>query len=606
MATAEVSNLTDDKMLGLLAEGSAISRSAGREDLAHHLEIASARLRRPSTVICIVGEYKQGKSQVVNAFVGSDICPVDDDLATAAITVIGHGDQPAAFVHRTENGQRVIDQIEIGDVSRFAVEVEEAEFPAGVDMVEIAIPSVNLEGGLALVDTPGVNALRSGSDRAVLDFLHYADCLILVTDASAELSPPELRFLASARDVCPVVLVAMSKVDLYPEWRRIAQLDADHLATLGLTDALIPISSTLQMTDVAGEEERLPDESGFAGLSEAIETRVLAPAGLLSRSRALDELGRAIGTIRTAEIERLAALDDRRGAEQRLGELQEARKAIASMRDASSKWMVALNDGVADIRSSVDYRLRSTIRGHLQDADKRLTDSKPQAIWNELCAELRASLGEEVDGIFEAIRQGTADVAGRIADMIAEDIAVSFPADSDDFDLEELWSSETRELTTKGSNLLGSGLSVLRGGYSGMLMLGMLGQLVGLGALGGVTLGAGALFGVKQFRDEHRRTLDRQRQEGRTVMRQYLEQVQFELSSRVQRTVQEAHRRLRDHFGDRIQVISTNYASTARQLEEALEADEERRAELTDVARSRIKEVNSLVARLPAGTVPTA
>jgi len=602
MATADGSPLTDDNILGLLAEGSDVCRSAGRGDLGHVLEIAAARLRRPSTVVCVVGEYKQGKSEVVNALAGRDICPADDDIATSAITVIGHGAEAAAFLHRSENGQRIIDAIEISDVPRFAAETGDADLPVGIDMVEVTIPSVNLERGLALVDTPGVNALRSGADRAVLEFLHYADCLILVTDASAELSPPELRFLAAAREVCPAVLVTLSKIDLYPEWRRIAEFDTGHLSTLGLDDALIPISSALQMAGLEPKGSRSQDESGFGDLLTAIEERVLAPARLLGEGRAIDELTRAIRAITSAEIDRLAALEDRRDAEQRLGELQEAQRAIALMHQTSSKWVIALNDGMADIRANVDYRLRSVMRDHLQDADRRLTESKPEAVWSELCVELRASLGEEVDGIFEAIRQGAAETAGRIAEMIADDVAASWPDDYDTIDVERLWSSEDRQLTSKGSNVLGSGLTILRGGYSGMLMLGMLGQLAGMAALGGVTLGVGALFGVKQFRDERRRHLDRQRQEARAVMRQFLEQVQFELGSRVQRAIQETHRRLRDHFGDRIQMLSTMYASSARQLEEALEADEARRSQLTVEAKARIDELSELAARLPTGT----
>ena len=34
----------------------------GRADLAERASVAAARLRRPATVVCVVGEFKQGKS----------------------------------------------------------------------------------------------------------------------------------------------------------------------------------------------------------------------------------------------------------------------------------------------------------------------------------------------------------------------------------------------------------------------------------------------------------------------------------------------------------------------------------------------------------------
>ena len=71
------------------------------------------------------------------------------------------------------------------------------------------IPNPLLEGGLTLVDTPGVGGLNAGHAAATLAFLPSADALVFVTDASAELSGPELEFLASARGAGPPVLVAV-------------------------------------------------------------------------------------------------------------------------------------------------------------------------------------------------------------------------------------------------------------------------------------------------------------------------------------------------------------------------------------------------------------
>ncbi len=64
-----------------------------RPDLAQRATAAAARLKRPSTIVCVVGEFKQGKSSLVNGLLGQAICPVDDDLATSAITLVRYGEQ---------------------------------------------------------------------------------------------------------------------------------------------------------------------------------------------------------------------------------------------------------------------------------------------------------------------------------------------------------------------------------------------------------------------------------------------------------------------------------------------------------------------------------
>ena len=46
-----------------------------RPDLAQRATAAAARLKRPSTVVCVVGEFKQGKSSLVNGLLGRDDLP---------------------------------------------------------------------------------------------------------------------------------------------------------------------------------------------------------------------------------------------------------------------------------------------------------------------------------------------------------------------------------------------------------------------------------------------------------------------------------------------------------------------------------------------------
>ncbi len=65
---------------------------------------------------------------------------------------------------------------------------------------------------------------------ATMAALPSADAVLLVSDASQEYTAPELEFLRHAASVCPNVACVLTKSDLYPEWRRIAELDRAHLA----------------------------------------------------------------------------------------------------------------------------------------------------------------------------------------------------------------------------------------------------------------------------------------------------------------------------------------------------------------------------------------
>ena len=128
-----------------------------RPDLAQRATAAAARLKRPSTIVCVVGEFKQGKSSLVNGLLGQAICPVDDDLATSAITLVRYGEQAVApsspQARRRLGGERA--RCRSNSSRDWVSEAGNPRNQKSVERVEITVPSPLLKQGLVLVDTPG-------------------------------------------------------------------------------------------------------------------------------------------------------------------------------------------------------------------------------------------------------------------------------------------------------------------------------------------------------------------------------------------------------------------------------------------------------------------
>jgi len=147
----------------LIVELGKLLQQLDRGDLAQRATVAAARLRRPATIVCVVGEFKQGKSSLVNALLGADVCPVDDDLATSAITLVRYGDQAGAIVRRKVDGKDLSDPIPVNELGGWVSEVGNPKNHKGVERVEVTVPSNFLKQGLVIVDTPPT--------RNALDFL---------------------------------------------------------------------------------------------------------------------------------------------------------------------------------------------------------------------------------------------------------------------------------------------------------------------------------------------------------------------------------------------------------------------------------------------------
>lgn len=148
-----------------VAAAKAVAIEAGRDDLDRRLSVAVARARRPATIVCVVGEFKQGKSSLVNAILARPVCPVDDDIATSAITRVRYGDEPCVEVRRRVDDEVVVEQVDIGSLDEWVSERGNPENSRGVERVDISLPHPLLANGLAIVDTPGMGGLGAGARR---------------------------------------------------------------------------------------------------------------------------------------------------------------------------------------------------------------------------------------------------------------------------------------------------------------------------------------------------------------------------------------------------------------------------------------------------------
>ncbi|HEY8544102.1 MAG TPA: dynamin family protein, partial [Acidimicrobiales bacterium] len=232
-----------------LAECLRRAHTQGRHDLVARLESARRAVTEPDLPVVVVGEFKQGKSSLVNALVKSAVCPVDDDVVTAVPTVVRYGERPEALVHRANlftdtPGARADDEpppsrIALDQIATYV----RGEADPGDDGVEAACRTRSVEvrldrrilrSGLSFVDCPGLGGLESAEGSVALGMLTLAEAVLFVTDAAQELTRAELTFLQAALRRCPRVVCVVSKIDLHPEWRRIVELNQGHLAAHGL------------------------------------------------------------------------------------------------------------------------------------------------------------------------------------------------------------------------------------------------------------------------------------------------------------------------------------------------------------------------------------
>ncbi len=583
-----------DAVRSLCQDVEHVLQRTGNATLGRSVRIAAGRLARPTPVVCVVGEFKQGKSSLVNALIGEPVCPVDDDIATSAITFLRYGSEVAVTVHRREGDLVTSERIAPCDVWDWVSERGNPDNRRNVERLDVELPNLFLERGPAVVDTPGVGGLWAGHATATLAFLPFADAVLFVTDASAEMSAPELEFLQQAAAVCPAVIVCVTKTDLYPEWRRVVELDRHHLDHVGLELPVVPLSSALRGLAIERTDPKLDDESGFPELLRRINASTVRPARTVAARRALAEVAAALTQgqfVARAELEAL----DHPEHDDALTALGEARERLEQLRGPDARWNVVLDDGITDLTDEIDHQFRHAIRSLLRAADEAFEAASSDVEWRAVARSLQRQLADDVSRAFAAVEPGVRDVQARILEVLAEEeLELTAGAGGRPLDVPAPFASLDVNTGSSAPARTSSGVEratgVARDASGALTMFGILGRLLPAAAASLVLsnpfmLAAGALFGAQHLRSEQKHRLAQQRQEARTAFRGFVEEAQLEISKALADALREAQREVRDDMTSRVGDLLTAYRDTATrcdaELRRAAAAEASRRRELT-------------------------
>lgn len=560
-----------------------LARLVGRDDLAGRLDVAVARTQRPSTVVCVVGEFKQGKSTLVNTLVGEEVCPVDDDLATSVITMLSYGDERTATAHRRTESGRQSAAVDPAKIPGLVSESGNPDNRLSIERVDLTLPSPLLKVGITVIDTPGAGTL-GGTQSATLAFLPLADALLFVSDASAELSAPEIDFLQKAVEACPSVVLVMTKTDLHPRWRRIVELNAGHLSRAGLDIPILPVSSHLRQRAVLVRDKQLSDESGFNEVGKILATSVLDPARQVASTRALEEARGALEQLLSSQ-QTQAELRDPEKAGAAVAELERAKDELEHLRGPAARWSILLSDRMANLGAEINHDFRRAMRDANRTVDERAEDGTRESQFEALTAEIQTEVVEAVQQVQERLRLGVVDVQQGVIDLL-HDEAPSLPGLSGlapDGDAGRFWADlGGTERFKKGKQVVSGANQVadaLRGASGGAMVLGMVTTV--LPAVSTTllmstpfTIGLGVYFGGRSVMDARKRRIASQRAEARSTVRKVIDDITFEVGDQIATVLRLSQQQLRESFTERFAELQHATATLLQEAQDNAQRDQ--------------------------------
>ncbi len=283
-------------------------------------------------MLVVCGEFNSGKSTLLNALVGEHVMPEGVTPTTDKVTVVTYADAPARH----------------------------EETPA---LVRRSYPAPLLRD-LALVDTPGTNAVIKRHQELTERFLPRADLVLFVTSADRPFTESERAFLELIASWGKKVLMVVNKLDIleHPEERDkvLEYVLQNARETLGVTPEVYGVSARRAFQARSGGDAEGVQASGLGALEAAISGRLghdrlrlklLSPLGVAKRTT--DHYG----SVLSARLELLS--DDRRTLEEIERQREQFEKDMQREADA---YLIRVKNVLLEVERRGDAFFDDTVR----------------------------------------------------------------------------------------------------------------------------------------------------------------------------------------------------------------------------------------------------
>ncbi|HZT95313.1 MAG TPA: dynamin family protein [Chloroflexota bacterium] len=206
----------------MLVSGRQVMPGLGMEAESRLLEARVADLEHRLFTLIVLGEFKNGKSTLINAMLGSKLLPAKAAPATAIITMLTYGESDVVQIW--ESGGAEPRRLPVEDfVREFQLTPKDQETiqeHGAVDrfsQVEYAVVETSAPlcaQGVTLVDSPGLGEHLSRT-RVATEFLRRSQAAIVVLNATRILSRDERVFIDTVlgRGRLPHVFFVVNRID---------------------------------------------------------------------------------------------------------------------------------------------------------------------------------------------------------------------------------------------------------------------------------------------------------------------------------------------------------------------------------------------------------
>jgi GTPase SAR1 family protein len=229
--------------------------------------------------LVVVGQFKRGKTSLINALLGADILPVAVVPLTSIVTIMKYGEALRLNVHF--NDGRVA-EIKPESLQEYVTERGNPKNEKDVSEVVISYPSPYLKGGVQIIDTPGVGSVYQHNTDVAYQYLPKSDAALFLLSVDQPLSKAELDFLKDVREYSNRIFFLLNKADYFCEADLRESMDFSKNVlreAMGSDVRIFPVSAKLALDGKLSASDDLVKKSLLPQFSSVLNTFLMEEKG---------------------------------------------------------------------------------------------------------------------------------------------------------------------------------------------------------------------------------------------------------------------------------------------------------------------------------------
>ncbi len=200
-----------------LAKLEVYSKQLEMENTQVSLHELNEHIKNDRFNLAVLGEFRRGKSTLINALLRTPVLPSDIVPTTASVNRITYDPQPKVKVEYFDGATKDIDISELSDYA-----TQEGEKNENVREITVWYPTVYCSNNVDIYDTPGLNDTEEMT-KATMDVIDKMDVAIFTLSANVNFSASESEFLSEkllTSNVGRVIFVITRMGEYTPEQQK--------------------------------------------------------------------------------------------------------------------------------------------------------------------------------------------------------------------------------------------------------------------------------------------------------------------------------------------------------------------------------------------------